>query len=119
VTTRPKKAAKKTTPARKREQTVDLPNPDIAVTPDDPATPYYDARDEEGQFAREDQTVAPQAPPVESDPAPAPAPLPEAGGKGMCDNHPDRPAALVTNFRWTPPQRFCGPCIPANYRHLL
>lgn len=105
MTGKAKKAPpRKRTPAPAPEKTV----ADEAITPDDPETPYYDARDEEGRFAREDSTVAdPQ------DVAPA------APDKGMCDNHPDRPAALVTNFRWTPPQRFCGQCIPANYRYLL
>lgn len=37
----------------------------------------------------------------------------------FCDNHPDVPAVLVTSFPWTLPQKFCRPCVPAQYAYLL
>lgn len=73
---------------------------------------------------REDQAAA--EPTSESVAEPEKTPLTEpavandaAVDKGMCDNHPDRPAVVITPFTWTPAQRFCNLCVPAQYRYLL
>lgn len=96
---------KKTTPSRPRKKTV--------------------AKE---AVAREDEAVAETSPGVVEDAPQAVAAEPPAQDdvlavapedNGVCDNHADRPAVLVTNFRWTTTQRFCNVCIPPHYRHLL
>jgi len=34
----------------------------------------------------------------------------------MCDNHPDRPAVMVTSFPWSGAQHLCAQCVPPQYR---
>jgi hypothetical protein len=110
-----KSSRKKTTPSRPREETVaERPERDaqghFATHPDDPATEYYDARNDEGEFAVE----------APDQPTPTPtAPVEPVAPKGYCDNHPDRAAVFVTNFPWVQTQRFCAQCVPAQYKPLM
>lgn len=107
---------RKTTPSRPRKRTVAKPaTPEhFATHPDDPATPYYDARDDQGEFAVEPPVETPETPT-----APVVVADPSDQANGFCDNHRHRPAVLMTSFRWTPTQRFCAQCVPEHYRSLL
>ena len=102
-------AKKKTTPARPRKETVAAPAdkggvPHVPPTPPTPPVPVV---------------RAPMGTPVVNKPhADAPLALNE-NDKGFCDNHPDVPAVLVTNFPWAEQQRFCRACVPDQYRFLL
>ena len=110
------KQTRKSTPrSRTREETVAEEEP----------------REDEAVGATSD-VVEESAPPVEAEPeasddVPAvdeaadaqPFIAPNRPGKGMCDNHPDREAVLVTDFPWSSPQRFCNLCVPPQYRYLL
>lgn len=80
--------------------------------------------------AHEDEAVAEPTADVVEEPSETLATEPEAPddvvddveqqqGTGVCDNHPDRTAVVVTNFPWTPPQRFCNQCVPQQYRYLV
>lgn len=95
MTTKKRPPAKKSTPPPAREETV------AALEPEDAP--------EDASVESREESNAPEA--TQS--------APQAADPGFCDNHPDRPAALVTDFRYAQPQRFCGPCVPPSYRHLL
>lgn len=97
------KPRKRTTPARSRERTVAEPpiNPGQGDPPVD--TP-------------------PRLPSPVPDPAPVVAPpvdSPQVTTTDFCDNHADVPAVLVTDFPWAVSQKFCRPCVPAQYAYLL
>jgi len=102
-----RRATKKTTPARPREETV--------------AEEVERADEDETVAVPEADALAATAPPADAAPEASPDPLtlPSKTDKGRCDNHPDSPAVLVTDFPWTPPQRFCSKCVPDQYRYLL
>jgi hypothetical protein len=118
-----KRKGKTTTPSRPHKETV--AEEPFATSPDDPATSYYDARNDEGEFAVEAPDTSPAAPtapvgepPVVPGTAPS-KPVDPVAPKGYCDNHPGRAAVFVTNFSWAQPQRFCAQCLPAQYKPLM
>lgn len=99
------KPRKRTTPTRSRERTV------------------AEAKGGQGKGQGQGAPVdTPRLPSPAPDPAPvvaAPVDPPAAPLIEYCDNHADVPAVLVTDFPWAASQKFCRPCVPAQYAYLL
>lgn len=109
-----KRAAKKTTPARTSPETV-APTKEAKGADQSDATPSA----EEVPLVVAPLGSATRTPPPEPAPVDPATLVDNSVDKGFCDNHPDRPAVLVTNFTWSTPQRFCASCVPPQYRFLL
>ena len=102
----------------------------VATSPaeDDPSTPYYDARADDGTFAEEapsageDDNVAPAPPdepegPSPESPSPDPTPTPRTP-RPACVSC-GAPAVYETDGRATPKRAFCKWHLPVNVTEAM